>query len=413
MMPSWYLRESGYVKIRDVFGGLVTMRISRRIDSLPPYIFVQISEKIAEKKAKGEDVISFAIGDPDMPTPEHIIERLCQTSRDLVNHRYPESYGLPDFRQAIAEWYERCFGIVLHPDKEVLPLIGSKEGIGHIALCFIDPGDIALVPDPAYPVYSVSTMFAGGKSYFMPLIEENNFLPDLEQIPPEIARQAKILWLNYPNNPTAAVAGIEFFQRAVNFATKYDLAICHDAPYTEVAFDGYRPVSFMQVPGAKEIGMEFHSLSKSYNMTGWRVGMAVGNTKMIEVLRKIKSNLDSGIPQAIQYAAIEALRGSQDCIEEHNRIYQRRRDLIIKVLSEMGLKVSSPKASLYIWARIPQGYTSVGYATRLLDEAGVVVTPGTGYGKHGEGYIRLSMTAPDDKIEEGLARLSALNASLR
>lgn len=408
MTPGWYSRESGNGKIRDVFRGLVAMRISKRIENLPPYIFVQISEKIAEKKAKGEDVISFAIGDPDIPTPEHIIERLCQASRDPVNHRYPESQGLPDFRQAIADWYEQRFNIVLHPDREVLPLIGSKEGIGHIALCFIDPGDIALVPNPAYPVYRISTMFAGGESYFMPLTEENDFLPDLEQIPPEVARQAKLLWLNYPNNPTASVAGLDFFEEVVNFASRYNLAVCHDAPYTEVAFDGYRPVSFLQVPGAKEIGIEFNSLSKSYNMTGWRVGMAVGNTRMIEVLRRIKSNLDSGISQAIQYAAIEALRGPQDCIEEHNRIYQRRRDLMVKALTEIGLKVSSPKASLYMWARIPQGYTSVEYATRLLDEAGVVVTPGTGYGEYGEGYIRLSMTTPDDKIEEGLARLSAL-----
>ena len=387
------------------------MRISKRIENMPPYLFAQISEKIAEKKAKGEDVISFAIGDPDIPTPPHIIERLCQAAQDPANHRYPESKGLPEFRQAIAEWYGQRFDIVLDPDKEVLPLIGSKDGVGHIALCLIDPGDIALVPDPAYPVYSVSTMFAGGESYFMPLTEENDFLPDLEQIPTEIAHQAKILWLNYPNNPTAAVAGIDFFQKVVNFAKKYDLAICHDAPYTEVAFDGYRPVSFMQVPGAREVGLEFHSLSKSYNMTGWRVGMVVGNVRMIDALRRIKSTLDSGIPQAIQHAAIEALRGSQECIEERNRIYQQRRDLMVKILSEIGLKVSSPKASLYIWARIPQGYNSAEFATRLLDETGVVVTPGIGYGKCGEGYIRVSLTVPDDRIEEGLARLSAWHAS--
>lgn len=387
------------------------MRISKRIENLPPYLFVQISEKIAEKKAKGEDVISFAIGDPDIPTPNHIIEGLIKATRDTANHRYPESHGLPELRQAIAEWYGRRFGIDLDPDKEVLPLIGSKEGIGHIALCFIDPGDIALVPDPAYPVYSISTMFAGGESYFIPLIEENGFLPDLEQIPSEIARKSKILWLNYPNNPTAAVAGVDFFQKAVDFARKYDLVVCHDGPYTEVAFDGYRPVSFMQAPGAREVGMEFHSLSKSYNMTGWRVGMAVGNAQMIDALRRIKSNLDSGIPQAIQYAAIEALRGSQDCIEEHNRIYQRRRDRMVKVLTEMGLKVSVPKASLYIWAGIPQGYNSAEFATRLLDETSVVVTPGTGYGEFGEGYIRISLTVPDDRIEEGLTRLSAWHAS--
>ncbi len=388
------------------------MRVSRRIEGLPPYLFVQISEKIAEKEAKGEDVISFAIGDPDIPTPDHIIQRLCQAARDPANHRYPESQGLPQFRQAIAQWYERRFGVVLDLDKEVLPLIGSKEGIGHIALCFIDPGDIALVPDPAYPVYSVSTMFAGGESYFLPLTEKNDFLPDLQQIPPEVARQAKLLWLNYPNNPTAATAELDFFQKAVDFAKRHDLAICHDAPYTEVAFDGYRPVSFMQVPQAREVGVEFHSLSKSYNMTGWRVGMVVGNAQMVDALMRIKSNLDSGIPQAIQYAAIEALRGAQECIEEHNVIYQRRRDQMVKVLREMGLEVRPPKASLYLWARIPQGYTSLEFATQLLEEAGVVVTPGTGYGRYGEGYIRLSLTAPDDKIEEGLARLSAWHGKM-
>jgi LL-diaminopimelate aminotransferase len=388
------------------------VRVSKRVKGLPPYLFVQISEKIAAKQAQGEDVISFAIGDPDIPTPDHIIQRLCQAARDPANHRYPETIGLPQFRQAIAEWYERRFDVVLNPDKEVLPLIGSKEGIGHIALCFIDPGDIALVPDPAYPVYSVSTMFAGGESYLMPLMEKDDFLPDLRQIPPEVARRAKLLWLNYPNNPTAATAELDFFQRVVDFAKRYDLAVCHDAPYTEVAFDGYRAVSFMQVPQAKEVGVEFHSLSKSYNMTGWRVGMVVGNAQMVDALMRIKSNLDSGIPQAIQYAAIEALQGTQECIEEHNVIYQQRRDQMVKVLREIGLQVRPPKASLYLWARVPQGYTSLEFATRLLDEAGVVVTPGTGYGRYGEGYIRLSLTAPDDKIEQGLARLSAWHSKM-
>jgi len=388
------------------------VRVSKRVKGLPPYLFVQISEKIAQKEAKGEDVISFAIGDPDIPTPDHIIQRLCQAARDPANHRYPETIGLPQFRQAIARWYERRFGVVLDPDKEVLPLIGSKEGIGHIALCFIDPGDIALVPDPAYPVYSVSTMFAGGESYLMPLTEANDFLPDLQQIPLKVARRAKLLWLNYPNNPTAATAELDFFQKVVDFAMRYDLVVCHDAPYTEVAFDGYRAVSFMQVPQAREVGVEFHSLSKSYNMTGWRVGMVVGNAQMVDALMRIKSNLDSGIPQAIQYAAIEALQGTQECIEEHNVIYQRRRDQMVKVLREIGLQVRPPKASLYLWARVPQGYTSLEFATRLLDEAGVVVTPGTGYGRYGEGYIRLSLTAPDDKIEEGLARLSAWHSKM-
>jgi len=387
------------------------MRTAKRIDELPPYLFVGISKKIAEKQARGEDVVSLAIGDPDIPTPRHIIERLCQAAQDPANHRYPESEGLPDFRRAIAEWYEKRFDVILDPDQEVLPLIGAKEGIGHIALCFIDPGDIALVPDPAYPVYSIGTMFAGGSSYYMPLTEENDFLPELESIPSEIAQRAKLLWLNYPNNPTSAVAELDFFDRVVAFARKHDLAVCHDGPYTEVAFDSYRPPSFMQTPGAKDVGVEFHSLSKTYNMTGWRVGMVVGNARAIDALRRVKSNLDSGIPQAIQHAAIEALRGPQDCIEEHNAVYQRRRDLLLNTLSQIGLKARPPRASLYIWARIPEGYTSLEFATTLLEEAGVVVIPGISYGKYGEGYIRISLTIPDDRIAEAVARLSRWHAA--
>lgn len=381
------------------------MRTSKRIENLPPYLFVEISKKIAEKQKKGEDVISLAIGDPDIPTPPHVIERLCQEARVPENQRYPESEGLPEFRRAIADWYKSRFGVTLDPDTEVLPLIGAKDGVGHVALCFIDPGDIALVPDPAYPVYAIGTMFAGGSSYYLPLVEEHGFLPDLESIPSDIAQRAKMLWINYPNNPTAAVADLDFFERVVAFAKKHDIAVCHDGPYTEVSFDGYRPVSFTQVPGARDVGVEFHSLSKTYNMTGWRVGMVVGDARIIDALTRVKSNLDSGIPQAIQYAAIEALTGPQDCIAEHNAIYQRRRDLLFQTLIEIGLKATLPRASLYIWARIPEGYTSIGFATALLDEAGVVVTPGIGYGKCGEGYIRISLTVPDERLEEAVARL--------
>ena len=381
------------------------MRTAKRIENLPPYLFVEISKKIAEKQKKGEDVISLAIGDPDIPTPPHVIERLCQEAHVPENQRYPESEGLPEFRHAIADWYKNRFGVTLDPDTEVLPLIGAKDGVGHVALCFIDPGDIALVPDPAYPVYAIGTMFAGGSSYYLPLVEEHGFLPDLESIPSDIAQRAKVLWINYPNNPTAAVADLDFFERVVAFAKKHDIAVCHDGPYTEVTFDGYRPVSFMQVPGARDIGVEFHSLSKTYNMTGWRVGMVVGDARIIDALTRVKSNLDSGIPQAIQYAAIEALTGPQDCIAEHNAIYQRRRDLLFQTLIEIGLKATLPRASLYIWARIPEGYTSIQFATALLDEAGIVVTPGIGYGKCGEGYIRISLTVPDERLKEAVARL--------
>ena len=381
------------------------MRLAQRIKELPPYLFVEISRKIAEKRARGEDVISLAIGDPDIPTPGHVIERLCQAARDPSNHRYPESEGLPELRQAIARWYQARFDISLDPEREVLPLIGSKDGIGHISLCFIDPGDIALVPDPGYPVYSIGTMFCGGTPHFMPLLEENGFLPELEAIPRDVAERARLMWLNYPNNPTAAVADLDFFERAVAFAQRHDIALCHDGPYTEVAFDGYRPPSPLQVPGAKEVAVEFHSLSKSYNMTGWRVGMVVGNATIIDALTRVKSNLDSGIPQAIQLAAIEALSGPQGCIEEHNAIYQRRRDLLLQALHEIGLEAHTPRASLYVWARVPPGHSSVGFAATLLDETGVVVTPGIGYGRHGEGYIRLSLTTPDNHLEEAMRRL--------
>ena len=382
------------------------MRMARRIESLPPYLFVEITKKIAEKKAKGEDVISFAIGDPDIPTPPHIIDKLCQATRDPANHRYPESEGLLELRQAIAEWYEKRFGVSLDPDKEVLPLIGAKEGIAHIALCFIDPGDIALVPDPGYPVYSIGTMFTGGQPYYLPLSEGNDFLPVFNNIPEDIVKRAKLLWINYPNNPTGAVADLDFFKRTVDFAGRNDLAVCHDGPYSEVAFDGYQPVSFMQADGAKEVGVEFHSLSKSYNMTGWRIGMVVGNAAMVDALKRVKSNLDSGIPQAIQYAAIEALRGPQDCIQEHNAIYQRRRDLVVDMLNSIGLEAKLPKASLYVWARVPEGYNSVEFANALLEEVGVVVTPGVGYGKNGESYVRLSLTIPDAGLVKGLSRLA-------
>jgi len=383
------------------------MRVSRRVEKLPPYLFVEITKKIAEKRAKGEDVVSFAIGDPDIPTPPHIINRLCQAAQDPANHRYPESDSLPELRETIAQWYQKRFGITLDPDTEVLPLIGSKEGIAHIAFCFIDPGDTALVTDPGYPVYSVSTTLAGGRPYYMPITRKNNFLPDLHNIPENILKRAKLLWINYPNNPTSAVTDIEFFNRAVKFARQHDISICHDGPYSEVAFDGYRPVSFLQADGAKEVGMEFHSLSKSYNMTGWRIGMAVGNATMIGALKTLKSNLDSGIPQAIQYAAIEALTGPQDCIQEHNAIYQRRRDLIVETLNKIGLRTDPPKASLYIWAQVPEGYTSREFTNDLLEQVGVVVTPGTGYGKNGEGYVRLSLTLPDASLVKGLSRLAA------
>jgi LL-diaminopimelate aminotransferase len=383
------------------------MRLSQRMDQLAPYLFVEINKKIAEKRSRGEEVISFGIGDPDIPTPANIIDKLCEAARDPANHRYPESEGLPILRQAIASWYQRRFGVSLDPNSEVLPLIGSKEGIGHIAFGLLDSGDVALVPDPAYPVYAISTKLAGGIPYFMPLTYDRNFLPDFDVIPQDVLSRAKVLWINYPNNPTGAVAEMDFFDRVVEFAKKNNLAICHDGPYTEVAFENYKPVSFLQANDAREVGVEFHSLSKSYNMTGWRIGMAVGNACMIDALKRIKSNLDSGIPQAIQYAAIEALNGPQDAIAQHNNIYQRRRDLVVDVLNDIGCSVQSPKASLYIWAKVPPGYTSMEFSANLLDQVGVLVIPGTGYGPSGEGYVRLSLTLSDASLVKALSKLSA------
>ena len=385
------------------------MKFSKRLDQLAPYPFVEISRIIAEKRAAGEEVVTFGIGDPDIPTPPHIIERLVKASYTPANHRYPETDGLPELRRAIAGWYEKRFDVKLDPDKEVLPLIGAKEGVGHVAFSFLDPGDIALVPDPAYPVYAVGTMFAGAESYKMPLQEENGWLADLDAVPGDVAGNAKIIWLNYPNNPTGGTATVEYYQRAIDFARKYDVAVLHDAAYSEVVFDGYSAPSFMQVEGAREVGLEFHSLSKCFNMTGWRIAMAVGNADMIKALFQIKANLDSGIPQAIQEMAIEALSGPQDAIQDNNAIYQRRRDKLIPVLTRLGLRVTPPRAGLYIWARVPEGFTSAEYAQRLLEDRTIVVTPGSSYGEHGEGYIRFSLTTPDDQVDKGVERLSTLS----
>ena len=381
------------------------MRLSDRIANIPPYPFVEITRKINQKRSEGVDVITFAIGDPDIPTPEHIMRTMHEAADDPANHRYPESDGLPELRKSIAGWYQRRFGVTLDPDKEVLPLIGSKEGIANIAYCLVDPGDIGLVPDPGYPVYSMGTMFAGGETHYMPLLEENGFLPDFSAIPADVARRAKILWMNYPNAPTAAVADVAFFEEAVRFAKQYDIAICHDAPYTEVAYDGYKPISFLQAEGARDVGIEFHSLSKSFNMTGWRIGMAVGNPTLIDALFRIKSNVDSGINQAVQRMAITALDGPQDCIEEHNAIYQHRRDVLVEALRACGLRVNQPKASLYVWAAVPAGFTSAELATRLIDDIGVVVTPGNAFGPSGEGFVRLSITTPTERVEEGARRM--------
>ncbi|QNB46017.1 LL-diaminopimelate aminotransferase [Thermanaerosceptrum fracticalcis] len=376
-----------------------------RIKKLPPYLFARIEKKIEEAKEKGIDIISFGIGDPDLPTPKPIIDELCKEAQNPANHQYPSSVGMLAYRQAVCEYYEKTHDVQLDPRKEVVTLIGSKEGIGHISFCYVDPGDINLVPDPGYPVYGIGTLLAGGEPYLMPLLEENNYLPDLAKIPEDIARKAKLMFINYPNNPTGAIATKEFFAEVVEFAKKYDIIVCHDAAYTEMAYEGYQPPSFLEVPGAKDVGIEFGSLSKPFNMTGWRIGWAVGRQDVIEALGRLKSNLDSGQFQAIQYAGIKGLTGPKDSIMELRRVYERRRDMVVEGLNRLGWNLSKPKATFYIWARVPKGYTSAEFAEYVLEKAGVIITPGNGYGHYGEGYFRISITIPDERIKEGIARL--------
>ncbi len=381
---------------------------AERLKQLPPYLFKEIDRKKAEVKARGVDIIDLGVGDPDLPTPEHIIGEMKRAVDDPANHQYPSYSGMSDFKEAVAWWYGERFNVALDLDSEVVSLIGSKEGIAHLPLAFINPGDVALVPSPAYPVYNIATLFAGGESHVMPLLAQNNFLPDLEAIPPEVADRAKLMFINYPNNPTSAVADLDFFRRVVAFAEKHSILVCHDAAYTEMAFDGYRPPSFLEVDGAKEVGMEFHSLSKTYNMTGWRVGFAVGNPEGVEGLGAIKSNIDSGVFQAVQRAGIEAIRGDQTCVADMHRIYSGRRDLMVQGLREAGFELDPPKATFYLWIGVPEGYTSASLATRLLEEAGLVVTPGNGFGEPGEGYFRIALTQNRKRLREAIERLKGL-----
>ena len=386
------------------------MKLSSRFEKIEPYLFVGISKTIAEKKAKGIDVISFGIGDPDIPTPEFIIDSMKKYSEDPLNHRYPESEGLPEFRKSISDWYKKRFNVSLDSEKEVVSLIGAKEGIGHASLCLIDPGDISIIPDPGYPVYAAGCNFAGGEIYKIPLLEKFGWLPELSKIPDEIKEKAKILWLNYPNNPTGSVANLDFFKEAIQFGKENDIAIMNDACYTEVTFDGYEAPSILQVPGAKDIAVEFHSFSKTFNMTGWRLGFAVGNEKLVQSLLTVKSNLDSGVPQAIQYMGIEALKNSTEFLNKNNAIYKKRRNKLVKALREIGLEVPVPKAGLYLWCKIPNEYTSAQFTELLLEKCDVVVTPGTGYGSFGEGFVRLSLTTPDYLVDEGVERISKWNS---
>ena len=380
---------------------------AQRLKKLPPYLFKEIDRKKEAVMSRGVDIIDLGVGDPDLPTPAHIIAALKRAAEDPANHRYPSYSGMHDFKYAVTEWYRGRFGVELDPLTEVVSLIGSKEGIAHFPLAFVDPGDVVLVPSPAYPVYHIATLFAGGESYFMPLVDKNDFLPDLDAVPAKTAARAKLIFLNYPNNPTAAVADLEFFDRVVEFARRHNIAVCHDAAYTEMAFDGYRPPSFMAAEGAKDVGIEFHSLSKTYNMTGWRIGFAVGNRELIDGLGTIKSNVDSGVFQAVQMAGIEALRNDQECVREMIDVYSRRRDVMVDGLREAGFELEAPKATFYLWIKVPAGYTSTELAGRFLEE-GVVVTPGNGFGDPGEGYFRIAVTQKRERLVEAVNRIKGM-----
>ncbi len=379
------------------------MNNARRIESLPPYLFAEIDRKVAEVRARGMDVISLGIGDPDLPTPDHVVRAMQEAVADSGTHRYPSYFGMPEFRRAIAGWYSRRFGVDLDPDAEILPLIGSKEGLAHIPLAFVDPGDVTLVPDPGYPVYQVATHLAGGTGVPFTLRAEDGFLPDWESV--RVPPRTKLVWLNYPGNPTAAVAELADLERAVVFARRHDLLLVYDNAYSEITFDGFVAPSVLQVQGARDVAVEFHSLSKTYNMTGWRVGWACGSAGAIEALGRVKTNIDSGIFDAVQRAGIAALTGPQDHVARMCEVYARRRDTVIATFNDSGWKLEPPRGSLYVWLPVPDGYDSASFATHLLEDAAVVVPPGRGYGEGGEGYIRISLSTPDDRLAEALGRI--------
>jgi LL-diaminopimelate aminotransferase len=381
------------------------VRTSARIDRLPPYLFAEIDRKVAEAVGKGADIISFGVGDPDLPTPDHVVEALRDAALDPATHRYPSYVGMPELRSAIAGFYERRFKVSLDPDNAIQPLVGIKEGIFHLPVAFVDPGQVALIPDPAYPVYETGTLLAGGVPHLVPLRVENDFLPDLDSIPNDVLERASVLWLNFPGNPSAATVERPFFEEAVDFCTRHDLLLAHDAAYAEITYDGYVAPSVLEVEGAEECAVEFYSLSKTYNMTGWRIGWVAGAPVAIEALKRLKTNIDSGIFDAVQRAAIAALEGPQDQLIHTIERYRVRRDLLCDGLSSMGIEVTPPRGSIYLWVPVPLGHSSESFATFLLEEAAIVVAPGNGYGPSGEGFVRFSLTVADDRLAEGVERL--------
>ena len=381
------------------------IEVATRIKTLPPYLFAAIDKMKQEAIARGVDIINLGIGDPDLPTPIPIIESLANAARDPKHHQYPSYEGMLSFRKAVAGWYKRRFNVTLDPANEVLTLIGSKEGIGHIHLAFVDPGDVVLVPSPGYPVYPVGTGFSGGQSHIMPLTKMKGFLPDLGAIPNDVAKKAKLMWLNSPNNPTSVIMTKDYFQWVVDFAQEHQIIVCHDAAYSEIYYDGHRPASFMEVEGAKDVGVEFHSLSKTYNMTGWRIGFAVGNKDVLAGLGKVKSNLDSGCFEAVQEAGITALGLDDSMTDGLRKNYQARRDTLIPGLKSLGLEVDPPPAAFYVWVTVPKGYTSTSFAAHLLEKTGIVTTPGNGFGAPGEGYIRMTLCTSKERLAEAVERI--------
>jgi LL-diaminopimelate aminotransferase len=379
-----------------------------RIRTLPPYLFAAIDDMKRKAIERGMDIINLGVGDPDLPTPEPIIESLRRAVGDPKHHQYPSYDGMLSFRTAVAQWYKRRFGVKADPKTEVLTLIGSKEGIGHVPLAFIDTGDVVLVPSPGYPVYPVGVSFAGGTSHFMPLTKDNGFLPDLDAIPKDVAKKAKLMFLNSPNNPTSVVASKEFFKKVIDFAKEHHIIVCHDAAYSEIYYDSKRPCSFLEVEGAKDVGVEFHSLSKTFNMTGWRIGFAVGRKEVIAGLGKVKTNIDSGVFQAIQEAGITALELDDSVTNDLRGIYQERRDVLVAGLKKLGLSLETPEAAFYVWIEVPKGFTSASFTAHLIEKAGIVTTPGNGFGDPGEGYIRMTVTTSKERLAEAVDRMQKI-----
>ena len=385
------------------------VELAHRIKQLPPYLFKEIDRMRDEVRARGIDIIDLGVGDPDLPTPAPIIEKLYEAAKDPKNHQYPAYSGMKEFNRCAARWLKKRFGVEADPETQICTLIGSKEGLAHIPLAFINPGDISLVPSPSYPVYQTATLFAGGTAHIMPLTKENGFLPILDTIPPDVMAKAKLMFLNYPNNPTAAVADVSFFERVVDFAQKHEIVVIHDNAYSDMGYDDYRAPSFLQADGAMGVGIEFFSLSKTYNMTGWRIGFAVGSADVINGLGKVKSNIDSGAFNAIQIAGMAALEGDQKVVDDNRAIYQERRDILVTGLREAGLSVETPKATFYVWVETPKAYSSAEFTKYLLNEAGIVTTPGNGFGEPGEGFIRIALTKDKKRVREAVNRIKKLS----